>query len=134
MCFTKSLIMKEKYPNPKSYIKKKNCGHLSFISKKNTLSTVTCQSNYDMNESRSVDIWLNIRNRWTLLTADVLSFTQDNNKSPNMRSPNNTVCTYTCWLNWVNRIKCVPCSTNRDGVHTPESLVHTVLLGLRIVW
>ena len=25
---------------------------------------------------------------------------------------------------------CVPCLTNRDGVHTPESVVHTVLLGL----
>ena len=21
-----------------------------------------------------------------------------------MRSPNNTVCTYTCWLNWANRV------------------------------
>ena len=28
---------------------------------------------------------------------------------------------------------CVPCTTNRDGVHTPDSMVHTVLLGLRIV-
>ena len=25
---------------------------------------------------------------------------------------------------------CVPYSTNRDGVHTPDSLVHTVLLGI----
>ena len=28
---------------------------------------------------------------------------------------------------------CVPCSTKRDGVQTPESVVHTVLLGIRIV-
>ena len=28
---------------------------------------------------------------------------------------------------------CVPCSTNRDVVHTQESVVNTVLLGLRIV-
>ena len=24
----------------------------------------------------------------------------------------------------------IPCSTNHDGVHTPESVVHTVLFGL----
>ena len=28
---------------------------------------------------------------------------------------------------------CVPCSTNRDDVHTAESVVHIMLFGLRIV-
>ena len=43
-----------------------------------------------------------------------------------------------CLLTLVYKIEpivssCVPCSTNRDGVHTSESVVHAVLLGLRIV-
>ena len=26
---------------------------------------------------------------------------------------------------------CVPCSTNRDGVHTPESVLHIVICGVQ---
>ena len=43
-----------------------------------------------------------------------------------------------CVLTLVDKIEpivscCVSFSTSRDGIHTPESVVHTVLLGLRIV-